>query len=116
MRASTTSTSTQPWQTADEAVLFLTSVFGLSAGAPAEVPGPTGLVRSQVMHNADQLGAAAAQRRPAHPRRRRPAPAHRVRLRSTSSRWPAPRRATGLAFLPVPDNYDYLTGRFGWTR
>ena len=37
----------QPWQTFDDAVLFFTSVFGLSADAPAEVPGPTGLVRSQ---------------------------------------------------------------------
>ena len=44
---------TQPWQTAEDAVLFLTSVFGLTADAPAEVPGPTGLVRSQVMRNAD---------------------------------------------------------------
>jgi len=43
----------QPWQTADEAVLFLASIFGLSADAPTEVAGPTGLVRSQVMRTAD---------------------------------------------------------------
>ena len=42
-----------PWQTADEAVLFLTSVFGLSADAPTEVAGPSGLVRSQVMRTDD---------------------------------------------------------------
>ncbi len=38
----------QPWQTFDDAVLFFTSVFGLTADTPAEVPGPNGLVRSQV--------------------------------------------------------------------
>src|SRR4029078_9317681 len=43
----------QPWQTADEAVLFLTSIFGLPADAPTEVAGPTGLVRSQVMRTDD---------------------------------------------------------------
>ncbi len=32
----------QPWQTADEAVLFLTSIFGLSADAPTEVAAPKG--------------------------------------------------------------------------
>ena len=43
----------QPWQTFDDAVLFLTSVFGLSADTPTEVPGPSGLVRSQSMRTAD---------------------------------------------------------------
>ena len=33
----------QPWQTFDDAVLFLSSVFGLSADVPTEVPGPNGL-------------------------------------------------------------------------
>ena len=43
----------QPWQTAEEAVLFLTSVFGLAAGAPTEVAAPPGLVRSRVMRTVD---------------------------------------------------------------
>ncbi|MDR7160422.1 TIM barrel protein [Arthrobacter sp. BE255] len=39
----------QPWQHFDEAVLFYTSALALEAQPFAEVPSPTGLVRSQVM-------------------------------------------------------------------
>ena len=104
---------TQPWQTAEDAVLFLTSVFGLSADAPAEVPGPTGLVRSQVMRTADGAirlplnvaphvldGAGLAQ--------------HVAFACSDVVALARSATARGLQFLPVPDNYyDYLHGRFG---
>lgn len=39
----------QPWQHFDEAVLFYTSALALAPQPFAEVPSPTGLVRSQVM-------------------------------------------------------------------
>ena len=104
---------TQPWQTAEDAVLFLTSVFGLTPDAPAEVPGPTGLVRSQVMRTADGSirlplnvaphvldGAGLAQHIAF-------GCADVVALARRAA-------ANGLRFLPVPDNYyDYLHGRFG---
>ncbi|BBZ26062.1 4-hydroxyphenylpyruvate dioxygenase [Mycolicibacterium madagascariense] len=102
-----------PWQTADEAVLFLTSVFGLSADAPTEFAGPTGLVRSQVMRTADgsirlplnvapQVLEAAAM------------PQHVAFACSDVIGLARAARARGLRFLSVPDNYyDYVAGRFG---
>jgi 4-hydroxyphenylpyruvate dioxygenase len=44
----------QPWQHFDEAVLFYTSALALEPQPYAEVPSPTGLVRSQVMLAADR--------------------------------------------------------------
>ena len=40
------------WECFDEAVLFYSSLLGLSAGASQEVPAPNGLVRSQVVRSA----------------------------------------------------------------
>lgn len=44
----------QPWQHFDEAVLFYTSALALEPQPFAEVPSPTGLVRSQVMLTRDR--------------------------------------------------------------
>ncbi len=44
----------QPWQHFDEAVLFYTSALALEPQPFAEVPSPTGLVRSQVMATGDR--------------------------------------------------------------
>ncbi|HJV99034.1 MAG TPA: TIM barrel protein [Arthrobacter sp.] len=44
----------QPWQHFDEAVLFYTSALALQPQPFAEVPSPTGLVRSQVMLTEDR--------------------------------------------------------------
>jgi 4-hydroxyphenylpyruvate dioxygenase len=44
----------QPWQHFDEAVLFYTSALALQPRPFAEVPSPTGLVRSQVMLTEDR--------------------------------------------------------------
>ncbi|WP_426228014.1 bifunctional sugar phosphate isomerase/epimerase/4-hydroxyphenylpyruvate dioxygenase family protein [Pseudarthrobacter sp. DSP2-3-2b1] len=44
----------QPWQHFDEAVLFYTSALALEPQPFAEVPSPTGLVRSQVMLTVDR--------------------------------------------------------------
>ncbi|EJZ07382.1 bifunctional sugar phosphate isomerase/epimerase/4-hydroxyphenylpyruvate dioxygenase family protein [Mycolicibacterium vaccae] len=104
---------TQPWQTAEDAVLFLTSVFGLTADAPIEVPGPTGLVRSQVMRTVD--GAIRLPLNVAPHVMDSAGLAQHVAFACTDvvalARSAA---ARGLQFLPVPDNYyDYLHGRFG---
>jgi len=104
---------TQPWQTADDAVLFLTSVFGLSAGAPAEVPGPTGLIRSQVMHNAD-LSVRLPLNVAPHILDGAGLPQHVAFVCDDVIALARAAAGNGLPFLPVPDNYyDYLSGRFG---
>ncbi|MBJ7462483.1 MAG: sugar phosphate isomerase/epimerase and 4-hydroxyphenylpyruvate domain-containing protein [Mycolicibacterium sp.] len=104
---------TQPWQTADDAVLFLTSVFGLSAGAPAEVPGPTGLIRSQVMHNAD-LSVRLPLNVAPHILDGAGLPQHVAFACDDVIALARAAADNGLPFLPVPDNYyDYLSGRFG---
>src|SRR6195952_3940400 len=102
-----------PWQTADEAVLFLTSVFGLAADAPTEVAGPSGLVRSQVMRTDDgsirlplnvapQILETAAM------------PQHVAFACTDVVAFARAARSRGLDFLAVPDNYyDYVAGRFG---
>ena len=104
---------TQPWQTTEDAVLFFTSVFGLSADDPTEVPGPTGLVRSQVLRTAD--GAVRIPLNVAPLAVADGSLAQHiafacddiVALARTA-------RDAGLEFLSVPDNYyDYVAGRFG---
>ena len=54
----------QPWQTADEAVLFLTSVFGLSADAPTEVAGTHRAGAQPGDAHRRRRGAVAAQSHP----------------------------------------------------
>lgn len=104
---------TQPWQTADDAVLFLNSVFGLSADAPAEVPGPTGLVRSQVMRTADGAVRLPLNVAP-HALSASGLAQHVAFACSDVAALAASAAAAGLEFLAVPDNYyDYLMGRFG---
>ena len=103
----------QAWQTADEAVLFLTSVFGLSADAPTEVAGPTGLVRSQVMRTADGSVRLPLNVAP-HVLDGSSVPQHVAFACTDIVGLARAARARGLPFLPVPDNYyDYVAGRFG---
>jgi 4-hydroxyphenylpyruvate dioxygenase len=103
----------QPWQKADEAVLFLTSVFGLEADAPAEVPGPTGLIRSQVMRTADGSIRLPLNVAP-HVLDGSVVPQHVAFACGDVASLARAARARGLQFLPVPDNYyDYVAGRFG---
>jgi 4-hydroxyphenylpyruvate dioxygenase len=103
----------QPWQTAEDAVLFLKSVFGLSADAPAEVPGPSGLVRSQVMRNADSSVRLPLNVAP-HILDGADLPQHVAFACTDVVALARAAAAGGLPFLRVPDNYyDYLSGRFG---
>jgi len=102
-----------PWQTSDEAVLFLTSVFGLAADAPTEVAGPSGLVRSQVMRTDDgsirlPLNVAPQVLETAD------MPQHVAFACTDVVAVARAARSRGLRFLSVPDNYyDYVAGRFG---
>ncbi|TLP79945.1 bifunctional sugar phosphate isomerase/epimerase/4-hydroxyphenylpyruvate dioxygenase family protein [Nesterenkonia sphaerica] len=98
-----------PWQHFDEAVLFATSALGLEPAASAEVPGPLGLVRSQVMHTADRKVRVPLNLAPPTA----PVPPRHVALQCADIITTAARaRSRGLRFLPVPDNYyDDLTAR-----
>ncbi|MDX1892140.1 bifunctional sugar phosphate isomerase/epimerase/4-hydroxyphenylpyruvate dioxygenase family protein [Mycolicibacterium sp. 050158] len=102
-----------PWQTADEAVLFLTSVFGLGADAPTEVAGPIGLVRSQVMRTEDGSIRLPLNVAP-QVLEQDPMPQHVAFACADVVAFARAARARGLGFLDVPDNYyDYVAGRFG---
>lgn len=107
----------QPWQHFDEAVLFYTSALALEPQPFAEVPSPSGLVRSQVMQTSDGavrlvLNLAPVQQSPAQQ-------AHKTYqehiafavddLVSTARS----ARDRGLEFLQIPANYyEDLDARF----
>lgn len=99
-----------PWNEFDEAVLFASSALSLEAESSAEVPGPTGLVRSQVMRTPD--GAVRLPINLAPPTA--PLPTRHIAIRCDDVRAVARRaRAAGLAFLRIPANYyDDLAARF----
>lgn len=101
---------TQPWQDHDEAVLFYTSVLGLTPTSQTDVPGPIGLVRSQVMRN--DAGTVRIPLNVAPPAS--PALAQHVAVRCDDVVSLARRaRDRGLEFLPIGDNYyDDLVARF----
>jgi 4-hydroxyphenylpyruvate dioxygenase len=103
----------QPWQTLDDAVLFFTSVFGLSADVPTEVPGPKGLVRSQSMRTTDGAVRLLLNVAP-HVLDGAGMPQHVAFGCSDVIGLARAARERGAKFLPVSDNYyDYLAGRFG---
>ncbi|WP_062318366.1 sugar phosphate isomerase/epimerase and 4-hydroxyphenylpyruvate domain-containing protein [Demequina maris] len=99
------------WQDFDEAVLFASSVLSLTTESTEDVPGPVGLLRSQVMRTADGVVRVPINLAPAAA----PAPARHVAIRCDDALAAARRaRAAGLESLAVPDNYyDDLRARFG---
>jgi 4-hydroxyphenylpyruvate dioxygenase len=116
----------QPWQHFDEAVLFYTSALALEPQPFAEVPSPTGLVRSQVMATEDravrlvlnlapliqQDGASGPNPAGAGPRR-----TYQEHIAFAVGDLVATARACkarGLEFLQIPANYyEDLDARFG---
>ncbi|MDO5617820.1 bifunctional sugar phosphate isomerase/epimerase/4-hydroxyphenylpyruvate dioxygenase family protein [Kocuria sp.] len=108
----------QKWQHYDEGVLFYTSALELLPTPAQDVPGPSGLVRSQVMRSPDHsiqlplnLAPTAAEEGSfvgvAYP--------EHIALASIDVKEVARRaRRRGLEFLEVPENYyrDLVT-RFG---
>jgi 4-hydroxyphenylpyruvate dioxygenase len=107
----------QPWQHFDEAVLFYTSALALEPQPFAEVPSPSGLVRSQVMQTSDGavrlvLNLAPNQQAPAQQ-------AHKTYQEhiafAVDDLVSAARsaRGRGLEFLQIPANYyEDLDARF----
>ncbi|MGI8393211.1 TIM barrel protein [Leucobacter sp. W1038] len=99
-----------PWQHYDEAILFNTSVLALESDRFAELPGPRGLVRSQVMRTNDGTVRLVLNLVPPTA----PRPPRHVAISVDDALAVARRaRARGLRFLPIPDNYyDDLRARF----
>ncbi|WP_062377331.1 sugar phosphate isomerase/epimerase and 4-hydroxyphenylpyruvate domain-containing protein [Demequina pelophila] len=99
------------WQHFDEAVLFAGSVLALATESTAEVPGPMGLVRSQVMRTADGVVRLPINLAPPTA----PVPPRHIAIRCDDVVGAARRaRAAGLRFLRMPANYyDDLAARFG---
>ncbi|GAC1493929.1 MAG: dehydroshikimate dehydratase QsuB [Pseudarthrobacter sp.] len=116
----------QPWQHFDEAVLFYTSALALEPQPFAEVPSPTGLVRSQVMATGDravrlvlnlapliqQDGAAGP-----NPSGTGARPTYQEHIAFSVDDLVSTARdckARGLEFLQIPANYyEDLAARFG---
>ena len=106
----------QPWQHFDEAVLFYTSALALQPQPYAEVPSPTGLVRSQVMVTEDRavrlvLNLAPLLQQNSSQQTYQEHIAFAVPdLVATAKEC----RDRGLEFLRIPDNYyEDLDARFG---
>lgn len=99
------------WSEFDEAVLFASSALALEAESHAEVPGPTGLVRSQVMRSPDGVVRIPINLAPPTA----PLPTRHIAIRCDDVRGVARRaRDSGLGFLRIPANYyDDLAARFG---
>lgn len=98
------------WNEFDEAVLFASSVLALTTQSSADVPGPRGLVRSQVMRTSD--GCVRLPMNLAPPTA--PVPIRHIAVRCDDVITAARRaRANGLNFLRTPANhYDDLAARF----
>lgn len=98
------------WQEFDEAILFATSVLALTPEPLAEVPSPSGLVRSQVMRTRDGVIRLPINLAPPTA----PLPTRHIAVRCDDIVEVARRaRAAGLEFLPIPDNYyDDVSARF----
>jgi 4-hydroxyphenylpyruvate dioxygenase len=108
----------QPWQHFDEAVLFYTSALALQPQPFAEVPSPTGLVRSQVMLTADRsvrlvLNLAPLVQQDGDGSRK----TYQEHIAFAVQDLVATARAArdrGLEFLRIPGNYyEDLDARFG---
>lgn len=110
----------QPWQHFDEAVLFYTSALALEPQPFAEVPSPSGLVRSQVMQTSDgavrlvlnlaPVQQAAVQGTQAVPKTYQEHIAFAVDDLVAAAR---AARDRGLEFLQIPANYyEDLDARF----
>jgi 4-hydroxyphenylpyruvate dioxygenase len=107
----------QPWQHFDEAVLFYTSALALEPQPFAEVPSPSGLVRSQVMQTSDGavrlvLNLAPNQQAPAQ-RAHKTYQEHIAFAVDDLVATAKSARDRGLEFLQIPANYyEDLDARF----
>lgn len=98
------------WQEFDEAILFAHAVLGLQTDSTAEVPGPSGLVRSQVLRTEDGVVRLPINLAPPTA----PVPIRHIAIRCDDVIAVARKaRTAGMQFLDVPENYyDDLGARF----
>jgi 4-hydroxyphenylpyruvate dioxygenase len=106
----------QPWQHFDEAVLFYTSALALEPQPFAEVPSPTGLVRSQVMETSDGAVRLVLNLAPAQQARSDMRKTYQEHIAFAVDDLVATARSArdrGLEFLQIPANYyEDLDARF----
>ncbi|MDQ0771398.1 4-hydroxyphenylpyruvate dioxygenase [Pseudarthrobacter defluvii] len=106
----------QPWQHFDEAVLFYTSALALEPQPFAEVPSPSGLVRSQVMQTSDAAVRLVLNLAPIQQARSEVRKTYQEHIAFAVDDLVATARAArerGLKFLQIPANYyEDLDARF----
>ncbi len=106
----------QPWQHFDEAVLFYTSALALEPQPFAEVPSPSGLVRSQVMTTSDAAVRLVLNLAPVQQARSEVRKTFQEHIAFAVGDLVATARAArdrGLEFLQIPANYyEDLDARF----
>jgi len=106
----------QDWQHFDEAVLFYESTLSLAAQTSMDVPGPSGLVRSQVVRTQDGRVRLALNIAPLAVERARETveyPQHVAFSCTDLVAVARQARERGLAFMPVPPNYyEDIDARF----
>ncbi|RAN76672.1 4-hydroxyphenylpyruvate dioxygenase [Bacillus sp. SRB_336] len=106
----------QPWQHFDEAVLFYSSALALAPQPFAEVPSPTGLVRSQIMDTADRGVRLVLNLAPIVQQGDGTAKTYQEHIAFAVDDLVAAARAAkkrGLQFLGIPANYyEDLAARF----
>lgn len=106
----------QPWQHFDEAVLFYTSALALEPQPFAEVPSPSGLVRSQVMQTTDGAVRLVLNLAPIQQARSEVRKTYQEHIAFAVDDLVATARAArerGLEFLQIPANYyEDLDARF----
>lgn len=107
----------QPWQHFDEAVLFYTSALALEPQPFAEVPSPSGLVRSQVMQTSDGAVRLVLNLAPVQQAQSEVRKTYQEHIAFAVDDLLATARAArdrGLEFLQIPANYyEDLDARFG---
>ena len=106
----------QPWQHFDEAVLFYTSALALEPQPFAEVPSPSGLVRSQVMQTSDAAVRLVLNLAPVQQAQNEARKTYQEHIAFAVDDLVAAARAArdrGLEFLQIPANYyEDLDARF----
>jgi 4-hydroxyphenylpyruvate dioxygenase len=106
----------QPWQHFDEAVLFYTSALALEPQPFAEVPSPSGLVRSQVMETSDVAVRLVLNLAPMQQARSEVRKTYQEHIAFAVDDLVATARSArdrGLEFLQIPANYyEDLDARF----
>jgi 4-hydroxyphenylpyruvate dioxygenase len=106
----------QPWQHFDEAVLFYTSALALEPQPFAEVPSPSGLVRSQVMQTTDGAVRLVLNLAPAQQAQSEVRKTYQEHIAFAVDDLVATARSArdkGLEFLQIPANYyEDLDARF----